>query len=76
MLSTGTLSRLVFVEADCTRQLCADCTYSTDVPRAYGHNIVQLSRAWHGDQEEHLHLLVNIRICPSGNVPCLLMVSP
>jgi hypothetical protein len=40
-LSTGTLSRLAFVEEDCIHQWYADCMYSKDVLRAYGHNIVQ-----------------------------------
>jgi hypothetical protein len=40
-LSTGTLSRLVFVEGDCIHQWYVDCMYSKDVLRAYGHSIVQ-----------------------------------
>jgi len=39
---------------DCIHRLCADCKYSTNVPRAYGHSTSPQSRALHGDRVGYL----------------------
>lgn len=40
-------------------QSCVGCTYSIDVPQAYGHNNAQQLKAWREDQEVHLHKIVS-----------------
>jgi hypothetical protein len=57
MTKWGRYPRQFFEEVDCIHQLCAGCRYWKGVPQAYGRSIVLRSKAWHEDQEEHLHLL-------------------